>query len=266
MEPDFETEYVVTEEEMYQEIERIVMKDLPRGMKDGLPIALGYISVSFTFGLMAVSAGMSWWQAALISMCNVTSAGQFAGLDIMMAGGMMIEMAMSQFIINLRYALMSLSLSQKVDRSICLRHRFIIGMGITDEIFAVAMSQKDKVSRWYMYGLIIVPYFGWAGGTAAGALFGSILPEMVRDSMGIAIYGMFLAIILPKARQEKSFLIVIVLAVVLSCGFALLPVLRNVSSGFVIIICAVFASGVGAWLFPIREEKNDSEKGEQSWN
>ena len=114
MEPDFETEYVVTEEEMYQEIERIVMKDLPRGMKDGLPIALGYISVSFTFGLMAVSAGMSWWQAALISMCNVTSAGQFAGLDIMMAGGMMIEMAMSQFIINLRYALMSLSLSQKV--------------------------------------------------------------------------------------------------------------------------------------------------------
>lgn len=231
------------------------MKELKNGMKDGIPIALGYVSVSFTFGLMAVSAGMSWWQAVLISLTNVTSAGQFAGLDIIIAGGTLIEMALSQLVINLRYALMSLSLSQKVDRSITGLHRLWVGFCVTDEIFAVAMSQKKKVSRSYMFGLIVIPYLGWAGGTLAGAVLGSILPTILRESLGIAIYGMFLAIIIPKAREEKNYLKVIVIAVVLSCCFHWLPLLRQMSSGFVIIICAVAASAIGAILYPIEEEE-----------
>ena len=148
------------------------MKSLKEGMQDGIPIALGYVSVSFTFGLMAVNVGMSWWQAVLISMTCITSAGQFAGLDIMVAGGAFIEMALSQFVINLRYALMALSLSQKVDKSLNTPWRFITGVGITDEIFAVAMSRKGKVDRRYLSGLIIVPYLGWAVGTVMGALLG----------------------------------------------------------------------------------------------
>lgn len=231
------------------------MKELKNGMKDGIPIALGYVSVSFTFGLMAVSAGMSWWQAVLISLTNVTSAGQFAGLDIIIAGGTLIEMALSQLVINLRYALMSLSLSQKVDRSITGLHRLWVGFCVTDEIFAVAMSQKKKVSRSYMFGLIVIPYLGWAGGTLAGAVLGSILPTILRESLGIAIYGMFLAIIIPKAREEKNYLKVIVIAVALSCCFHWLPLLRKMSSGFVIIICAVAASAIGAILYPIEEEE-----------
>lgn len=233
---------------------RSVMSDFRQGMKDGIPIALGYVSVSFTFGLMAISVGMDWWQAVLISMTNLTSAGQFAGLDIMIAGGTMIEMALSQLVINLRYALMSLSLSQKVDRTWNTFYRCILGAGVTDEIFAVAMSRSGRVSRNYMFGLIAIPYIGWAGGTFAGAVVGGILPERLRSALGIAIYGMFLAIIIPKARENKSYLKVIVLAVLLSCLFRWVPVLNKVSSGFVIIICAVVASVAGALLYPLPEE------------
>lgn len=227
------------------------MEDFKDGLRDGIPIALGYISVSFTFGLMAVGAGMSWWQALLISMTCLTSAGQFAGLEIMIAGGALIEMALSQLVINLRYALMSLSLSQKVDRSLNTIWRLGTGAGITDEIFAVAMNRKGKVSRNYLCGLIFIPYFGWAVGTAAGALLGSVLPTIVGDAMGIAIYGMFLAIIIPKARENKRFLAVILLAAILSCAFKWLPGLNRVSSGFVVIICAVIASAFGAVFYPI---------------
>ncbi len=230
------------------------MKDFKWGMRNGIPIALGYVSVSFTFGLMAVSAGMGWWQAVLISMANLTSAGQFAGLDIMIAGGTLVEMALSQLIINLRYALMSLSLSQKVDKTVNTFSRFVIGMGITDEIFAVAMSRDRKVSRDYMFGLIAVPYIGWAGGTLAGAVVGGILPEMLRSALGIAIYGMFLAIIIPKARESSAYMKVIIAAAVLSCAFRWVPFLNKVSSGFVIIICAVAASVIGALLYPLPEE------------
>lgn len=228
-----------------------------QGMKDGLPIALGYVSVSFTFGLMAVSAGMSWWQAVLISMTNLTSAGQFAGLDIIIAGGTFIEMALSQFVINLRYALMSLSLSQKLGKGWSTFYRLLAGAGITDEIFAVAMTGSGKIGRRYMAGLIAVPYVGWAGGTLVGAVMGGVLPELVRDSLGIAIYGMFLAIIIPKAREQAGYLKVIVLAVILSCLFRWVPVLNRISSGFVIIICAVAASVLGAVLYPVEEEEYD---------
>ena len=230
------------------------MNDFKRGMRDGIPIAMGYVPVSFTFGLMAVSVGMTWWQALLISVMNLTSAGQFAGLDIMAASGAYMEMALTEFI-NLRYALMSLSLSQKLDRSMTLPHRFAISYGITDEIFGVASSRKGEVGKWYFYGLISLPFIGWQAGTLFGALLGGVLPAMVSDVLGIAIYGMFLAIILPQAREDAACLKVILVAVAMSCCFRWIPVFRHVSSGFVIIICAVAASALGAWLYPVKEEE-----------
>lgn len=234
------------------------MNRFVRGMKDGAPIALGYLSVSFTFGLMAVSGGLSWWEATIISMTNMTSAGQFAGLGIMMAGGPLAEMAVSQFIINLRYALMSLSLSQKVDASISGVYRWLIGFGNTDEIFAVAMSNEKQVGRKYMFGLILTPYLGWSAGTLFGALLGNVLPESIRSALGIAIYGMFLAIIIPQMKEKRSFLWIVLLAVIVSCLFTWLPGLNKVSSGFAIIISAVAASAVGALLFPLREEQEEN--------
>lgn len=232
------------------------MSDFKKGLINGIPIALGYISVSFTFGLQAVSGGLLWWEAALISLTNLTSAGQFAGLNIMInGGGFWIEMACTQLVINLRYALMSLSLTQKADKSVKGIHRWLISFGITDEIFAVSSGNKNEISNKYLYGLILLPMLGWTGGTFLGAAAGSILPLVVRDSLSIAIYGMFIAIIIPPAKKNYAILKVISISVLLSCMFKWVPVLNSVSSGFVIIICTITAATVGAIFFPVKEEK-----------
>ena len=225
-----------------------------KGVNHGIPIGLGYLSVAFTFGMKAVADGLSPAQALLISMTNVTSAGQFAGLPLIIAQASRVELALTQLIINLRYALMSLSLSQRLDKSMTTLHRLIFSFMNTDEIFAVASGQPGKVGRVYLYGLMSTPYIGWALGTILGAVAGQLLPEFLRTALGIAIYGMFLAIILPPARKERPVRVVVILAVAMSLMFRYLPVLSRVSSGFVIIICAVVASTVGALLFPVGEE------------
>lgn len=229
-----------------------------KGFKDGIPIALGYLSVSFTFGMMAVSGGLPVLDAVLISMTNLTSAGQFAGLDLILAGGTFFEMALTQLIINLRYALMSVSLSQKFHKSVNLLDRFLIAFGNTDEIFAVASGQKGEVGKKYMYGLILSPYIGWSLGTLIGAAASSILPESVRSALGIAIYGMFLAIFIPPVKHNKAVAIVVAVSALLSIIFRLVPYLNTVSSGFVIIICAVVAAAVGAIIKPVDDEKAEA--------
>ncbi|MDD6037185.1 MAG: AzlC family ABC transporter permease [bacterium] len=231
-------------------------QNFKKGIKDGLPICLGYLSVSFTFGLLAVGMGLRWWQATLISLTNVTSAGQFAGLTIMMEAGPLISLIISQFFINLRYLLMSISLSQKVDERFTGIHRAILSMGVTDEIFAVAMSQEKPVSRQYFTGLFLTPYLGWGMGTLLGALLGEIVPAGVAELFGIAIYGMFLAIIIPKARDSKPVLSVVVIAIVLSCIIYYVPQIK-LSSGMSITLCAVVAAAYGAWRHPIAEEENN---------
>lgn len=224
-----------------------------KGLRHGLPIGLGYLSVSFTFGMKAVADGLTAAQAVLISMANLTSAGQFAGLPLMVGGASMMEMALTQLIINLRYALMSLSLGQKLDGDMTTPRRMFFAFANTDEIFAVASSQPEKVGHRYLYGLMVMPFLGWSLGTLLGAVAGQLLPTFLRTALGIAIYGMFLAIILPPARREKPVRAVVLMAVGLSLCFRYVPVLSSLSSGFVIIICAVAASALGALLFPVKE-------------
>ena len=224
-----------------------------QGLRHGLPIGLGYLSVSFAFGMTCVRDGLTPLQALLISMTNLTSAGQLAGLQVMVAQASLVEMALTQLIINLRYALMGLSLSQKLGPTMTTPRRMFFSFANTDEIFAVASSQPEKLHHHYLYGLMLAPYVGWSLGTILGAAAGSILPEFVRSALGIAIYGMFLAIILPPARREHPVRVVVLIAVGLSLCFRYLPVLNQLSSGFVIIICAVAASTVGALLFPVKE-------------
>lgn len=236
-----------------------IINRFSKGLRDGVPIGLGYLSVSFTFGMMAVGAGLPVWAAVLISMANVTSAGQFAGLSLLVAGAPCFEMALTQLVINLRYALMSLSLSQKLDSSVNLLDRLVVSFCNTDEIFAVASNQQGEVGKRYLYGLILIPYFGWALGTLVGAAASMFLPEFIRSALGIAIYGMFIAIIVPPAKKFRPVLKVILLAVALSCLFTWVPGLNQVSSGFVIIICAVAASAIGALLFPLKEADHASE-------
>lgn len=230
-----------------------------KGFKDGIPIALGYLSVSFTFGMMATEKGVPVIAAVLISMTNLTSAGQFAGLGLIVGGGTLIEMALTQFVINLRYALMSISLSQKVDKGVRFFERLAIAFGVTDEIFAVAVNQNTKVGKCYLFGLMTAPYFGWTLGTLIGAAASAILPASLRSALGIAIYGMFLAIIVPPAKKSRPVLIVVLLAVAISCVFHYVPLFKSVSSGFVIIIAGVAASVVGAVIAPLKETKQEAE-------
>lgn len=224
-------------------------------MKKGLPIAIGYLSVSFTFGVKAVNDGISVWMATLISLANVTSAGQFAGLSIMVTHGSYIEMAMTTFIINVRYMLMSFSLSQKVEKKMTLRQRLLIGFGITDEIFAVSAMETTPLSASFMYGLISIPLIGWTVGTAAGALASQIMPKPLSMAMELGLYAMFIAIIIPPAKKSKSILFVIGIAIMLQCMFTLMPVLKEISVGFQVILSTLIASSIGACLFPVEEEE-----------
>lgn len=226
-----------------------------QGIRDGSAIGIGYLSVSFTFGIAAVSSGLNWWQAFVVSLMNLTSAGQFAGITIMAALGTYIEMAVSQFVINLRYALMSISLSQKVDRDFRWQKKMILGFAVTDEIFAVAMSRKGEVGSGYFAGLTVLPLLGWNLGTLAGAVLGDVLPQNVVSALGLAIYGMFIAIVVPAAKEDKKIRSIVILAVALSFCLYYLPGLKKISRGFAIIIASVIASGVGAWLFPVEEEE-----------
>lgn len=224
-----------------------------KGLKDGLPICLGYVSVSFAFGMMATQGGLPVWVALLISMTNLTSAGQFAGLQLILTGGLYIEIAVTTFVINIRYMLMSLSLSQKVDEAMSSLQRFVLSFGVTDEVFAVAMQQKGSINARYFSGLIVTPYIGWAVGTFLGAAATGLLPGSVRTALGIAIYGMFIAIIIPPAIKAKPVAKVILISVVLSCFFKWTPYLNRISSGWVIIVCAVIASAYAALRYPVQE-------------
>ncbi len=226
------------------------------GLNDGIPIALGYLSVAFTFGITAVGMGIPPLAAILISLTNVTSAGQVAGIGIIAAGGGFAEMAAAQFIINLRYSLMSLSLSQKLDKHFSMFNRVTAAFCVTDEVFAVASGQTGELNARYMYGLELLPFVFWSGGTAVGALLGSILPDMIKSALGIAIYGLFLAIISPPAKKSRGVLFTVLFAAGLSSVLANFPA---ISSGISIIICTIIAAAFGALLFPRPKEAQNNE-------
>ncbi len=200
---------------------------------------------------MAVRSGLSVLEAVAMSLFNLTSAGQAAGVGIIAAGGSIIEMILAQLTINIRYSLMSLSLSQKLDKCFTTPHRLAASYGMTDEIFAVAAGQPGAVTPWYMYGMILISTFGWCLGTFLGASAGSILPAAVSDALGIVLYGMFLAIIIPPAKKERGILAVVLISAALSTAiYFLLPF---ISGGFSVIICGVAVSALCALLFPRKE-------------
>ena len=223
------------------------------GVKSGIPIALGYFSVSFSFGMLAVSMGLPVLSAVITSMTNVTSAGQASGLTIMAAGGTFLELIICQVVINLRYALMSLTISQRLPERITFGQRLIMSFMITDEIFAVMASREKELSFKFYLGLASLPFIGWSLGTFLGALFGNLLPDNITAVLGIALYGMFVAIIIPPAKKSSAVMVCIVLSAVLSTIIYFVPVFSFISSGISVIICALIASCFCAWKFPIKE-------------
>ena len=230
-----------------------------KGLKDGIPVALGYFAVSFTFGIASILGGLTTWQAVLISITNVTSAGQFAGLSIIVAGGSYLEMALTQLIINLRYSLMSFSLAQKLEPQVSWYHRCLMSYGVTDEIFGLSASKEGKISPFYNYGCMCITIPGWVMGTLIGAISGNILPGIIMSALSVAIYGMFLAIIIPPAKTNRAILAVVVSAMIISGLFRITPILAKISSGFVIIIVTLLVSCVAALLHPIEDENHTKE-------
>lgn len=228
-----------------------------RGITHGIPICLGYLSVSFGFGILAVKAGLSVFQAAAISATNLTSAGQKAGLDVIAAGGAIIEMILLQLTINIRYSLMALSLSQKLDKRFTTPHRLLASYGITDEIFAVCSAQKEPLTPAYMYGMIFIAAVGWVTGTALGAAAGELLPAAVSTAMEIVLYGMFIAIVIPPAKKQHGVLFAAVIAAALSVMFKFaVPAL---SEGFAMMISAITSALLTALIFPVKDEEGEAE-------
>lgn len=233
----------------------MIFREYKKGVQRGLPVGVGYFSVSFGFGAMAAAQGIRALDAALISVTNLTSAGQFAGLTLILASAGLWEMILTMLVINSRYALMSLALSQRMGGEIGFLPRLLIAYINTDEIFALAMAERGKLTTSFLLGLGLTPVIGWTGGTLLGALAGSVLPLSVRTALGVMLYGMFIAIVIPPARKERGVLVAAALALVLSCLFTWVPVLNSVSAGISIVICTVAAAAVCAWLFPIEDEE-----------
>lgn len=234
-----------------------------RGLHDGIPIALGYFAVSLAFGVTAVGRGMPWFVATLMSTTNLTSAGQLAGLGIIMAMGTVAEIILTQLIINSRYCLMSLTLSQRLDGKFRLTDRLLCSFGITDEIFAVASAQKTPVTRKYMYGLILLPWISWTSGTLVGALIGNVLPEIVMSALGIALYAMFIAIIIPAAMNDSHVIPVMLISIGISCALTFIPYLNRIGEGFVYIIAALVSAAIGAYFFPVSENEDKGESADE---
>lgn len=223
------------------------------GIKDGIPIALGYLAVSFTFGIVAKNTGLSATQASFMSLTNLTSAGQFAALSLIGTSAAYLEMAVTQLVINLRYCLMSCALSQKLDEQMPFAHRFLLACGVTDEIFGVSVCREGKLNPFYMYGVMSVAIPGWTLGTFLGVVSGSILTPRLISALSVALYGMFLAVIIPPAKKNNVLAGLILISMLTSFLFADTPVLGRISPGFRIILLTVVLAGAAAIAFPVGE-------------
>ncbi len=231
-----------------------------KGVIDGVPIFLGYLAVSFAFGIQAADINLSPFQAGLLSLMNVTSAGQFAGLTVIASAGSYIELAVLQLIVNLRYLLMSAALTQKLPPETPTAHRMGIAYGVTDEIFGLSVLAEGPLRPAYSYGLIAVSVSGWVLGTVLGASAGAVLPHRLISALGVALYGMFIAIIIPPARDERPVRITVIMAMVMSTLFAVAPVVKNLSGGMKIIIVTVAVASSAALLMPIDADENGREE------
>ncbi len=229
-------------------------KEFFKGIKAGLPVCAGYFSVSFGFGSMAVAQGLSILHSILISATNLTSAGQFAGLTVIVSGATVLELILTQLIINSRYSLMSVALGQKFGQKVGFWKRIICAFFNTDELFAIGMSRKKPLSPTFFVGAGVISWVGWTSGTALGAIAGSALPLDIRASLSVMLYGMFIAIVVPEVKKGKAMLVNMLLALIFSCLFAWVPGLNQISSGLVIVICTVAVAAICAILFPVKQE------------
>ena len=226
-----------------------------KGMRDGTPIGLGYFAVAFTLGIASKKAGLTAFQASVMSATMLASAGQFAGIGMIAAGAGYMELAVTELVVNLRYLLMSSALSQKVRRDKPFFHRFLMAYEVTDEIFGISIAVEGRLHPAYMYGAVTTAAPGWVLGTFLGAVVGMVLPGRVMSALNVALYGMFLAVVIPPSRKSRIIAGVVAVSMAASTAFALIPGLKEISSGFQMIILTLLVAGGAAVLFPVKEEE-----------
>ena len=235
------------------------MKDFIYGIKRSTPVGIAYLAVSFAFGVMAVK-GITPLMATIISFTNLTSSGQFAGVRLIFQAASYIEIAVTVFLINLRYSLMSTSLSQKLDETIPSWKKLIFGFAITDELYAIAINEeRRKLSSAYMFGMMILPILGWTTGTLLGSLSSTIFSDRIIEALSLALYSMFIAIILPDAKKNLGIFIVIIISVIISCIFEYVPYVSTINPGLKIIIPTIIGALIGALFFPVKEKEKEEE-------
>lgn len=228
------------------------------GIRDGIPIALGYFSVAFSLGIVAKKAGLNPFQGFLSSMLNHASAGEYAEFTVIMANAPYIEMAFVILITNIRYMLMSCALSQKFDPDTSYIHRFIVGFGITDEIFGISIGRAGALNPYYNYGAIVIALPAWSFGTAVGIVAGNILPVSVVSALSVALYGMFIAIIIPVSKTNKIVGGVVIISFLASFAVSRIPLFARISDSMKISILTVLIAGIAAVLFPVKEDEEVS--------
>ena len=228
-----------------------------RGIRDGVPIALGYFAVAFTLGIAARNAGFTGFQAFLASFLLNASAGEYAGFTLIAAGAGYFEVALMEAIANARYLLMSAALSQKFDKDTPLIHRLLVGYDVTDEIFGISIAVEGKLNPFYNYGAMTLALPGWSVGTLLGVLMGNILPANVVSALSVGIFGMFIAIIIPPARKDKVIAGLVVVSMVLSYIFAKVEFFAFIPEGVRVIVLTVAISLAAAFIFPRKEDKQN---------
>ena len=242
------------------EISKSRMKIFSEGLRDGLPIGLGYLAVSFSLGIAARNAGLNPFQGFLASLLTIASAGEYAAFAVIAAGGSYIEMALTILITNLRYLLMSCALSQKFDPRAKLGHRLLVGFGITDEIFGAAIARPGKLEPLHSYGCMTASVPCWAVGTMLGIIAGNILPLRIVSALSVALYGMFLAVVIPPARHDRHIAMIVLTSFVLSLIASVAPVIKNWSGGMQVVVLTVLIASAFAILFPVKQEENADEE------
>lgn len=230
-----------------------------KGIEDGFPIGLGYFAVAFSLGIIAKDAGVTPLQCFITSFLNHASAGEYAIFTCIRDGVTYVEIALMVFIANIRYVLMSCALSQRINESDNILKRFLIGFTITDEIFAVEFGRPGKIDYRYPVTMFIVAAIMWSSGSSIGCFAGNILPLRVVSALSVALYGMFLAIIIPPARKNKIIFGAVLTSFVVSYLFSIIPGIKEISSGTRIIILTVFISSAVAILFPVKDEEEVEE-------
>ena len=227
------------------------------GLRDGIPIALGYFAVAFSLGIEAHRIGLNALQGFFMSLLGNASAGQYAAMTVIAADAPYLQMVIITLVTNARYLLMSAALSQRFAPGTSLRHRLLVAYDVTDELFGIAISRPYPHNPYYSYGAYSVAMPGWALGTACGIIAGNVLPSRMVSALGVALFGMFLAVIIPPARKDRVVAGCVAVSFAASLAFDKLPVVSGLSAGTKVIVLTLIIAGAAAALFPVKEPAQD---------